>query len=757
MLVRRIAAGWTAWSILAVGTATAASGASGARPVQVAPASEAAADTARRLRYELTTGDRLVYRETLEREVDNRRTYALSPPRESPYGTPYTARMRAEWTNHLLVVERDSSGAVIGVQRNRVDAELLDYRVEGRQRTAEFAGEGGPVDRALRGRRTAWANRLRADGLPRQPLDLEREVRSKAVWALLETPRLPSESVGVEDRWPGTAGLGLTYELTEWEDRPEGRCARIEGRGVESTLLSRPASLADTLEVVYWFCPEPGAVVRLEADLSFPGGLFQRFRERYVFRLVERHRGEGPVGWLDRPDTRLAVLEALDLARGTGIGAEELYQLLDEGDPEVRRRVLGLAYRWRFPPPPDGRLEALSQSPSPPVRKLAARLAAGSSRGDAGTRPGTSAETETTGASEGRTPGACTDPEAVLSRLTASRSEARQLPGTTLRPMRSEAFRGWPYAVRVPEDYRGDEPVPLLVYLAGNAGPAVEGFLVAEEAMDDTDYLVVYPHAGQAWWQPRARSMVDALLAEVMTEFNVDPERVFLTGLSNGGTGAYYFAALWPHRFSAVVSAMGAGQFGVYGAESERPVPGNLANVPMLFLHGARDRTIYVNNTHLTVELLEPRWAPLDVHVWPDRGHEITPGRGDDGRTLAWFRDHPGRRIPERVWFRAATLEAPRQYWVEILEKESGGSAEIHGRRENGVFELDVEGVRKMRLLLHPGLLPDVSGAPVVVRVNGREVHRGPVRLDCRLLERTYRSTGDPYLAYAAVVPIDLR
>lgn len=745
------------WTLATAGTSTPVRGSSGPGPERtIRSVGPAAPDTTRRLRYDLSPGDRLVYRETLDREVDNRSTYGLFPPREAPYGRSYTSRLRARWTNQVLVVEEGSGGTVVAVQRNRTAAELVDYRVEGRDRTAEFAGEGGPLERALRGRRTAGVNRIRADGRPLHPLDLRREVRSKAVWALLETPGLPSEPVAPGDRWPGTAGLGLTYELAGWEDRPEGRCARIQGRGGESTLLSRPARLADTVSVLFWFCPDAGLVVRLEADLSYPGALFQRFRERYVFRLVERHRGQDPAEWLAGPDTRLAMLEALDLARGTGLGAEELYPLLADQDPEARRRILGLTHRWEFPPPPPDLLDALSESPSPRVRELARGLATRVPRdgvGSGGARSGDAGPERSTGR---RAEASCPDPGSALSDLVSSRSEGHQLPGTTLRPMRSEDFRGWPYAVRVPEDYRGDEPVPLLIYLAGNAGPALEGFLIAEDAMTETDYLVLYPHAGQAWWEPRARAMMDALLTEVMTEFNVDPDRVFLTGLSNGGTAAYYFAALWPHRFSAVVSAMGAGQFGIYGAEKERPVPGNLANVPLLFLHGARDRTISVNNTHLTVALLEPRWAPLDVHVWPDRGHEITPGRGDDGRTLDWFRRHGGRRIPERLWFRAPTMEAPRQYWVEILEKEEGRDAEIRARREEGSFALEVDGVRRLRLLLPPSLIPG-GDAPVVVRVNGREVHRGPVSPDCDLLRRTYRTTGDPYLAYAAVLPIDLR
>lgn len=62
----------------------------------------------------------------------------------------------------------------------------------------------------------------------------------------------------------------------------------------------------------------------------------------------------------------------------------------------------------------------------------------------------------------------------------------------------------------------------------------------------------------------------------------MDRDRIYLTGFSNGGTGSLYFAALWPHRFAAVVSRMGAGQC----MEQVKLGLSNLENLPVLFVHG---------------------------------------------------------------------------------------------------------------------------------------------------------------------------
>ena len=36
-------------------------------------------------------------------------------------------------------------------------------------------------------------------------------------------------------------------------------------------------------------------------------------------------------------------------------------------------------------------------------------------------------------------------------------------------------------------------------------------------------------------------------LRDVFNEFNVDRDRVYIAGFSNGGTGALYMAARWPN------------------------------------------------------------------------------------------------------------------------------------------------------------------------------------------------------------------
>ena len=109
-------------------------------------------------------------------------------------------------------------------------------------------------------------------------------------------------------------------------------------------------------------------------------------------------------------------------------------------------------------------------------------------------------------------------------------------------------------------DYRGDEPFPLLIYLSGGGGQAFDAVLSAGDGIEHAGYLAVYPHAGGAmWWEQKPTAMVHELLLEILRSYNVDADRVYLAGFSNGASGALYYSTLWPQRFAAIALLMGAG------------------------------------------------------------------------------------------------------------------------------------------------------------------------------------------------------
>jgi dipeptidyl aminopeptidase/acylaminoacyl peptidase len=351
----------------------------------------------------------------------------------------------------------------------------------------------------------------------------------------------------------------------------------------------------NSVELKYWFCPESGVLRKVEYHghyMTFGG----KVDEQIVFELKERRTKERVLDWVKSGETGQAALHAM-LTSDASVDETVVSQALSAADPLTQSLALALSYRRDLSVKDATQIEQLSHSPDPQVARIAKRILS-------------------------RTP------------LQTATTKFRAFdPGTTLRYMTSKNYEGYPYILHVPPDYRGDKPFPLIVILTGGPGIAMDGANGSEPAIANTGYLIVYPHAaGKMWWEPESTKMFDALLQELSTLLNI--KATFITGFSNGGTGAVYYASKWPTRFRAMVSLMGAGpcltDLGTLHFDE-------LAAMPTLIVHGTKDPIIpYDCSERLYRALRKKHSAELSIELLKDRGHDITVGT-DDGMTLTFF------------------------------------------------------------------------------------------------------------------------
>jgi hypothetical protein len=166
------------------------------------------------------------------------------------------------------------------------------------------------------------------------------------------------------------------------------------------------------------------------------------------------------------------------------------------------------------------------------------------------------------------------------------------------------------------------------------------------------------------------------------------------------------------------------------------------------------------------------------MKLFPERGHEIAPGSGDDGLTVDFFEHHTGRVIPKKLDFNAATAVHARHYWIEILEKEDAPNEGALASDENiaeavrarlgslvraevrasiddhNTIRLETQHVRRLRLLLRPEQFS--HDGPVKVVLNGKTVSNVVLQADCALYARTFAERGDPYLAYSSELTFEV-
>lgn len=120
------------------------------------------------------------------------------------------------------------------------------------------------------------------------------------------------------------------------------------------------------------------------------------------------------------------------------------------------------------------------------------------------------------------------------------------------------------YLLDLPRGYdQTDEPWPLIVFLhgAGECGDDLERVRahgpprLAREGRD-LPFVVAAPQSRRGGWDVAA---LDRMLDEIVASNRVDQDRIYLTGISMGGFGAWAWAAARPERFAALAPICGGG------------------------------------------------------------------------------------------------------------------------------------------------------------------------------------------------------
>ena len=344
--------------------------------------------------------------------------------------------------------------------------------------------------------------------------------------------------------------------------------------------------MAKTLRVGLWFCEASGSLGRLVFEGTYATPPRSTVRETVRIERRERRRGEAVARWLGDDQTREGVLAAFLVSDVLPVDPASLEPLLTSGTPAVQKKALAVLHRHRLAPPALDLLGSWMEAEDPRLRTLAVRslervpdaaarprlekarsdpdpfVAAAARAGLRRFEPPPPAALmdlartvpDPTSAASW-TCGAASDwPNEAL----RARRRPGQVAGATLRTMTNAPLTGWPYVLYVPDDYRGDEPFPLLVVLGGGPGKAIPTVQGMRDSLESRGFIGLFPQASGSWWEKASTSAVPALLDEVLQFLNVDTNQVYLTGFSNGGTGTFLYSTLWPHRLAAAASLMGA-------------------------------------------------------------------------------------------------------------------------------------------------------------------------------------------------------
>jgi predicted peptidase len=89
----------------------------------------------------------------------------------------------------------------------------------------------------------------------------------------------------------------------------------------------------------------------------------------------------------------------------------------------------------------------------------------------------------------------------------------------------------------------------------------------------------------------------------------VDPSRLYLTGNSMGGYGAWQLAMSLNDAFAAVIPVCGGGMY--WNA-------GRLKNTPVWAFHGAKDRVVFCEESQKMVNAVNKRGGCAKLTIYPE-------------------------------------------------------------------------------------------------------------------------------------------
>jgi predicted peptidase len=203
-------------------------------------------------------------------------------------------------------------------------------------------------------------------------------------------------------------------------------------------------------------------------------------------------------------------------------------------------------------------------------------------------------------------------------------------PGTTATSgLLFEHLAGLPHVVYVPRDYSPDKAWPCIVFLHGSGESGTDGQKQIAQGIgtnilwnaDRWPAIVLMPQkpAREVLWNKHADAIM-AALAQVRSRYSIDPDRISLTGLSQGGHGVWTIAAAHPEVWSALVPICG---FVDSNRATNDPaaIASRIKHIPVWAFHGDADDVVPPQQTVKMIDALRAAGAEPRLTIYPGVNH----------------------------------------------------------------------------------------------------------------------------------------
>ncbi len=199
------------------------------------------------------------------------------------------------------------------------------------------------------------------------------------------------------------------------------------------------------------------------------------------------------------------------------------------------------------------------------------------------------------------------------------------------------------HTLYIPEDYSPQRPMPLIVALHGGYGQGSEYVWTWMRSARSRRWALLAPKSWGNTWEMTlnssdARSVL-TMIDEVAREYPIDPARVYLSGLSDGGIFTYILGLEHHERFRGIAPVAGA----LHLAADPLLRAGRGKDTPIFVVHGVHDFIFPVTFTRQTTELLRGIGYNVKYDELPEWGHAF-PYSINERLVAPWLDSLPDKR-----------------------------------------------------------------------------------------------------------------
>jgi hypothetical protein len=331
--------------------------------------------------------------------------------------------------------------------------------------------------------------------------------------------------------------------------------------------------------------------------------------------------------------------------------------------------------------------------------------------------------------------------------------------------------RAYHLALSVPLTYQPTKGYGLVVCLHGT-GFTGEAYLERWQARLGGEYVLACPTVPMgAWFTRGAEELVLATIRSVQRRYHIDPDRIFLTGMSNGGIGTWVIGMHQAPLFAGL-APMASGLDNVL-----MPFLANLRSTPVYIIHGLKDEVMPVElSRSITQELTRLGYA--FVYREHDREHPMVGGhyfpKEELSELVNWFNAQRRNPLPTTVtvvreashlqpfgWVRIDATDAIAAFSEDLISKRD----DLIKRREYARLdasivapnriEVQADRVQRYSLFLNDQLID--SSKPLVVLTNGQASFEGLVTPSIETLLRQARLRQDSRQLFTIQLAIQVR